>query len=116
MKLLSSLRQSGYRVKYSKEFTQKFKIVVPLDSNSKLLSFGMSSLITSILLDFTIDVKLRRNELHRNMKPNELKELLLLCTKDVRFSSNGQFYLQKDSIAMGYPLGPVIAGISMIEL
>ena len=28
----------------------------------------------------------------------------------------GQFYLQKDGIAIGSPLGPVIAGIFMVEL
>ena len=50
-----------------------------------------------------------------NITPNELKELLLLCTKYVHFSFNEQLYLQKDGIAMGSPLGPVIAGIFMIE-
>ena len=50
------------------------------------------------------------------MALNELKELLLLTTKNVRFSFNGQFYLQKDGVANGSPLGPVIAGIFMVEL
>ena len=51
-----------------------------------------------------------------NIAPNELKELLLHCTKYVHFSFNDQFYLQKDGIAMGFPLGPVIAGIFLVEL
>ena len=51
-----------------------------------------------------------------NVTPNKLKELLLPCTKYVRFSFNEQFYLQKDDIAMGSPLGPVIAGIFLVEL
>ena len=42
--------------------------------------------------------------------------MLLLCTKNVHCSFNGQFYLQKESIGIGSPLGPVIAGIFMVEL
>ena len=53
-KLLSPISQSEYIVKNSKEFIQKFKNVVPLDSNSKLVF-----LFTSVPLDFIIDVILR---------------------------------------------------------
>ena len=58
----------------------------------------------------------REKEFVTNIILNELRELLLLATKNVHFSFNGQFYLQKDGIAMGSPLGPVIAGIFMVEL
>ena len=107
-KLLSPLSQSEYTVKNSKEFIQKFKNVVRLDSNSKLVSFDVSYLLTSVPLGFIIDVILRRiyrnKEIVTNITLNELKELLL-CTKNVHFSFNGQFYLHKDGIAMGSPLG-----------
>ena len=39
-----------------------------------------------------------------------MKNLLLLCTK------NGHFTFRKDSIAMGFPLGPVVAGIFTVHL
>ena len=42
--------------------------------------------------------------------------MLSLCTKNVHFSFNGQFYLQKDGVATESPLGSVIAGIFMVEL
>ena len=78
----------------------------------------MSSLSTSLPLDFTIDVILpriyREQEIETSFKL--VKELLLLCTKNVHCSFNGQFYLQKDGIAMRSPLDPVIAGIFMVEL
>ena len=45
-----------------------------------------------------------------------MKELLLLCTKNVHFSFNGHIYLQKDGVVVGYPLSLVIAGIFMVEL
>ena len=80
----------------------------------------MSSLFTSVSLDFTIDVILRRiyreKEIVTNIELNEVKELLLLCTKKVHFSFNGQFYSQKDGIAMRSRLGPAIASIFRVEL
>ena len=71
-----------------------------MNSNPDSNSFDVSSLFTSVPLDSTIDVILRHicgeKEIVTNIAPSELKELLLLCTKNVHFSFNGQFYLQKD--------------------
>ena len=45
-----------------------------------------------------------------------MKNLLLLCTKNVRFTFENNIYQQKDDVAMGSPLGPVLAGILMVHL
>ena len=45
-----------------------------------------------------------------------MKELLLLCTKEVHFAYSNEIYQQNDGMAMGSPLGPVLAGIFMVEL
>ena len=45
-----------------------------------------------------------------------MRNLLLLCTKNVNFSYSSYTYTQKDSAAIGSPLGPVLAGIFMVEL
>ena len=45
-----------------------------------------------------------------------MRDLLLLCTKNVHFSYNGDIYTQAGGVAMGSPLGPVLAGIFMVEL
>ena len=45
-----------------------------------------------------------------------MKELLLLYTKNIHFTFNGQIYIQVDGVAMGPPLGPLLADILMIEL
>ena len=48
----------------------------------------------------------------------EMKDLLLLCTKNVHFSYDNKSYSQKDDVVMGSsPLGPAIAGnISTYDL
>ena len=45
-----------------------------------------------------------------------MRDLLLLCTKNVHFSYNGDIYTQADGVEMGLPLGPVLAGMFMVEL
>ena len=41
---------------------------------------------------------------------------LLPCTKNFHFCFNGDIYQQNDGVAMGSPLGPVLASIFMVEL
>ena len=50
------------------------------------------------------------------LSKKEMKELLLLCTKNTHFTFNNEIYQQCDGVAMGPPLGPVITGIFMVEL
>ena len=46
------------------------------------------------------------------MPKQNMRYLLLLCTKNVYFSKNRY----ANSMAMGSPLGPVLAGTFMVEL
>ena len=39
-----------------------------------------------------------------------------MCTKEMHFSFNGVIYRQVDGVAMGSPLGPVLANVFMVEL
>ena len=71
-------------------------------------------------LEKTIEIILRRiytdKEINTNIPKREMKELLYLCTKNVHFSYNNEIYIQIDGVAMGSPLGPVLANIFMVEL
>ena len=54
--------------------------------------------------------------MNTNIPKQQMRDLLLLCTKNVHFSYNGDIYTQVDGVAMASPLGPVLAGIFMVEL
>ena len=45
-----------------------------------------------------------------------MKEMLLIWAKNVHFSYNQDIYIQRDGVAMGSPLGPVLTGIFMVNL
>ena len=48
-----------------------------------------------------------------NIPRNVIKELLLLYTKHVHFTFNGDIYIQVNSVAMGSPLGTLLPNVFM---
>ena len=118
-KLISPLSTSEYTVSSSKEFMTTIKNV-QVPSGYHMVSFHVKSLFTNVPLEYTIGLVLERiynkGELVTNITRSEMKEMLLLCTKDVHFSYNHDIYIQRDGVAMGSPLGPVLAGIFMVNL
>ena len=83
-------------------------------------SFDVKSLFTDVPLQKTIGIILKRihenKDINTSISNKNMKDMLILCTKSVHFSMNGGIYLQIDGVAMGSPLGPVLAGIFMVEL
>ena len=81
-----------------------------------MCSFDVSSLFTNVPLDETIQICL--DKLYALPDPptlprSVLKVLLEFATKKSHFIFNGQYYDQIDGVAMGSPLGPVLANIFM---
>ena len=85
-----------------------------------MVSFDVKSLFTNIPLDRTIKLVFKRiyekHEVSANVTKQEMKEILVLCIKDVHFTFNEEVYKQTDAVAMRWPLGPVLADIFIIEL
>ena len=106
-KLLSPLRQSGNTVKNTEEFIEELK-QQKLSKEHKMLSFDVKSLFTNVPLNRTIDIILKRiyekNEIVTSITKNEMKEMLILCTKNVHFTFESRTYVQTDGVAMGSPL------------
>ena len=85
-----------------------------------MVSFDVKSLFTSVPLTETIDIILdrvyNRKEISTALTKNEIKKLLTLCTKNVHFTLNNEIYVQNDGVAIGPPLGPILANVFMVEL
>ena len=88
-----------------------------IPNNFELISFDVTSFFTNVPLDFTIDVILKRIYDENQVKTKQqMIDLLLLCTKNVHFSYNGDIYIQRYGVATDSPLGPVLASIFMVIL
>ena len=55
-------------------------------------------------------------EIETKISRKDRKNLLSLCIKNVHFTFGNNIYQQKDGVAMGSPLGPVLAEIFMVHL
>ena len=90
------------------------------DDKLNMVSFNVKSLFMNVSLDCTIDVILERvyenNEIFASITRNEVKEMLILCTKNAHFTFESRTYVQTDGIVMSSPLGPVSVDIFTIEL
>ncbi|CAF1610357.1 unnamed protein product, partial [Rotaria magnacalcarata] len=107
---LSHLRQSQYVIKDSSDFVTKLKNTKNVDK--LMISFDVVSLFTNVPLTFTIDYIL--NQLYPVCSTNCLQ--LSKTTSKTHFSFNDKIYVQHDGVAMGAPLAPIIADISMAYL
>ena len=85
-------------------------------TNTYMCSFDVTSLFTNIPLAETIriclDTLYRDPDINKPSVPeNLLEKLLRKATTEVEFSFDGVMYKQIDGVAMGSPLGPVLANI-----
>ena len=85
-------------------------------SDGHMCSFDAVSLFTNVPLEKTIDIcadALYRSDDAEPMTISEdsFRKLLRMVTSGVEFSFDGIMYRQIDGVAMGSPLGPVLANI-----
>ena len=86
----------------------------------KMIFFDTSFLLSMVPLDYTIDITLKRiygdHEIKTKIIRKGMNNLLSLCIKNAPLTFQNNIYQQKDSVAMGSPLVPVLAGIFMVHL
>ena len=90
-----------------------------------LVSYDVSSLFTNVLLDeTTIEILVNRafsnnwcNTTHNlALAETDLVDLLSVATKGQLFQFEGTLYEQADGIAMGSPLGPLLANFLILSI
>ena len=115
--VLSYITQNEFTVKDSSTFGDE---ILTQNSDLYMASFDVDALFTNILLDETIDICVKklfktRDALVKGISKNDFRDLLNLATKESFFTFNNKFYMQVDGVAMGSPLGPILAFTSFFS-
>ena len=108
--ILSCLTINEFTVKDSFSFAKE---IVEQDSNFYMGSLDVDSLFTNISLEETINICTEsiydQNDSIESLNKSEFKKLLSLATKESYFIFNEILSKQIDAVAMGAPLGPILA-------
>ena len=86
--------------------------------DTAICNFDVESLFTKISTLETIEIIHNRafevgNESFHGFTRDQLKKLLIICTKESHFKFNGKYYDQIDRVSMRSPLGLLMANIFM---
>ena len=95
-----------------------------MGENDILVSYDVSSLFTNVPLNETINILVDKafaddwfNQTYGlKLQRDHLTTLLEIATSNQLFQFNGQLYEQIDGVAMGSPLGPLMANVFMCHL
>ena len=112
-----------YRDLHIFEFAQEIQ-QFQVNENDILVLYDVSALFTSVPLEETIQILANKafaqnwfNKTHQlNITQDDLVELLRVATKHQLFQFNGHLYEQIDGVAMGSPLGPLMANVFMCSI
>ena len=111
---LSPYIPTNYSTKDTFSFIHTINDINP--TGKYMISFDVNSLFTNIPLNETIDIAvdlLIVNEPNIGMTKCELKKLFQFATSKSHFLFNDEVFDQVDGVAMGSPLGPVLANVFM---
>ena len=103
--------------------TDSFALLPYLDTinidGKTMASLNVQSLFTNVPLIETVDIicsYIMVNKISVNIPIELLRPLILTCTLNVPFLFQNRRYIQIDGVAMGSPLGPIIANIFMAAM
>ena len=115
--ILKPLAYNEFTIKDSFSFAND---MLSISSAPFMCSFDVVSLYTNIPVDEAIDICLNKlycnDEIVYNLTRSQFKKLLNHCVKQNHFAFNDNIYDQIDGVAMGSPLGPILANIFMSHL
>ena len=116
---MSLLSQSIYTINGTKQFIGKTK-KVEIPNGCEMVLFDVESLYRSTALVKKVKIALQRiyiqKEINQQTPRKLMKELLLLCKKEVHVIYERGIYKQTNSVAMELLLGAKLAIIIMVEL
>ena len=102
----------------SQDFVEKLKGIV-VGEDEVLVSYDVSALFTSVLVNEALDIIRRRLEndttlgSRTKLTVDQFIKLLAFCLNNTYFMAQGELYLQKEGAAMGSPVSPIVANIFM---
>ncbi|XP_078366236.1 uncharacterized protein LOC144650432 [Oculina patagonica] len=120
---LKPLSTNKYCINDIFSFTDEIKNT-RIESDHILVSYDVSALFTNVPLKETIDILVDKafeddwfNKTHSmQLQKHQLTELLEIATSNQLFQFNGELYEQTDGVAMGSPLGPLLANVFMCHI
>ena len=84
------------------------------------VSYDFESLFTNVPLmesiNMTVDLLVNHFGDAMVYTPETLRKLLIMCSKDCVFQFDNEVFVQCDGVAMGSPLGPLLANIFMSHI
>ena len=117
VELLQPFSHNSFTVKDSFAFAKE---VTTCSSFPFMASFDVTSLFTCVPLEEVINICLDKlfanTNTVNNLNRTQLYKMLSFTLKQNHFLFDGKVYNQVDGVAMGSPLGPVMANIFMCEL
>lgn len=96
----------------------------PVLEDDILVSYDVTSLFTNVPVQETINILVEKafaddwfnSTYDLNLQKDQLTQLLRMASTDQLFQFDGQLYEQCEGVAMGSPLGPLLANVFMCHL
>ena len=108
------LRDSIEFVKRAKDITVKDQHMLSLDASALFTNVPLVETINYVCDYIYIYIYIYRLDV--GIPTDRLKELITPCTMNIQFQFNNELYKQIDGVAMGSPLGPLLADVFMAKL
>ena len=85
-----------------------------------MASLDVDALFTNIPLKETNDICVKKlfktsDTLAKGISKNDFRDLINVAVKESFFTFNNKFYIQVDDVAMGSPLGPILAKVFLLH-